>query len=741
MLQRHPTTDGPHLPPGGDPLGLLSGPPHPALPGTLSPTPTLQGILEALRRRWLLAAVLGVLTAGVTAVAAWKLVPEAKYQVRAMVHLAAVPETILGRASGDSETHFAYFQKTQVTLVKSQVVLDAVVTNRELVQLPVLRGQASPKDWLFSKIEADFKQGPEVLSITMRGDEVEDFVALVNAVMKAYLAEFINLEEKRRTARLAKLTELQAKHQAELAQKKQRLGALAPRMGGGHPGMMPGLLDGILKQIAAANEELQTVQADLSRTVLAVQRVENQLTIARTKPATPDASLIDQELNQDPTCKALLTDINELEATITKTRLAASTADIADKALRASRVPERLADRKQALAARRKEIRGEAITRIQARKVTDLEADLEKRQENLAYLRAREPQLLAMLADLAQQSREKGEEAFRLGVLVREVEEEEKILTAIVNEVRTLRLDMVAPPRVKPLDEAVVTPNVGKKRLLAALGGAAGVLACSLLGVGLWEFRQRKIERVDEIIFGFGIGVVGTLPTLQRQRGPRPGGLSAYKGGTGYIDSFRTLLLHGGAGAKVRVLLITSAEPGEGKTSLACHLAVSLARSGRKTLLLDGDMRKPTAHRVFDLTCSPGLSEVLTDDLDLDNAVRPSGVAGLSILTAGEGHPVALERLVGQRVRDLFDRLKQQFDVIVIDSCPLLPVADSLHLAQCADGVVFSTLRRHSRLPKLSAAVHRIRLIDVPILGAVIHGTDEDVYSTGYYSPLIKAEH
>src|SRR5262245_47907290 len=86
--------------------------PHPAMPQTLAPSPTLGAILMTIRRRWILALVLGVLAGAVTAVSAWTLVPESKYQVRAMVHLSAVRETILGNPNHDTETSFNYLQKT-----------------------------------------------------------------------------------------------------------------------------------------------------------------------------------------------------------------------------------------------------------------------------------------------------------------------------------------------------------------------------------------------------------------------------------------------------------------------------------------------------------------------------------------------------------------------------------------------------------------------------------------------------
>src|SRR5262249_50042735 len=155
------------------------------------------------------------------------------------------------------------------------------------------------------------------------------------------------------------------------------------------------------------------------------------------------------------------------------------------------------------LEARRAKLRADVIAQLKAKRVADLEAELEQSKETLTFLRQREQRLLGMLADLNRQSKDKGEEALKLGLLVREVDEEEKIVTAIINEVRSLKLDMVAPSRAKPLDDAVVLPNRGKKRLLLTLGSAGTMMSLILGGVALWEFRKRKVECVDEVVHGF----------------------------------------------------------------------------------------------------------------------------------------------------------------------------------------------------------------------------------------------
>jgi capsular exopolysaccharide synthesis family protein len=199
------------------------------------------------------------------------------------------------------------------------------------------------------------------------------------------------------------------------------------------------------------------------------------------------------------------------------------------------------------------------------------------------------------------------------------------------------------------------------------------------------------------------------------------------------VDSVRTTLLHAEQLYGVRVVEVTSAVAGEGKTSLSCHLAASLDRAGRRTLLVDGDMRLPMAHRLFGLDRAPGLAEVLCGKVGLAEAIQTAPVGNLSFLAAGRADPEAFQALAQRRLADLIRQLRAQFDFILIDSSPVLPVSDALLLGQHADAVIFSVLRNVSQLPKVYAAYQRVGGLGIPILGAVVNGVRDELYAAGYH--------
>jgi capsular exopolysaccharide synthesis family protein len=183
----------------------------------------------------------------------------------------------------------------------------------------------------------------------------------------------------------------------------------------------------------------------------------------------------------------------------------------------------------------------------------------------------------------------------------------------------------------------------------------------------------------------------------------------------------------------MQVIMVTSAMQGEGKTSLASQLATSMATAGLRTLILDCDMRNPSVHRLFDVALSPGCSEILCQEVDVADAVQPTSVPNLWMIAGGHcSNRVVAALAQGQPLEALFNRLRGQFDFVVVDCCPVLPVADALLIGQHVDGVVFSILQDISQLPKVLDASKRLTSLNIPLLGAVVNGTKVDTYTYGY---------
>ena len=255
-----------------------------------------------------------------------------------------------------------------------------------------------------------------------------------------------------------------------------------------------------------------------------------------------------------------------------------------------------------------------------------------------------------------------------------------------------------------------------------------------LLGVCMslaWlDVRQRRIRSAGEVSRGLGIRVVGAVPTVPHLEHHLvgPTGEPDLEGHPVLesIDAIRTQLLRDADDAHTRVVMVTSATHGEGKTTLASHLASSLARAGRKTLLIDGDLRRPSAHQLFELPMQPGFSEVLLSEVELTDAVQPTTLDGLSFMAAGQWDREVLQALARDGLEGIFEKLQQEFDFIVIDSHPVLPATDSLLIGQHVDAVILSVLREVSQMPRVYAASQRLTTLGIRVLGAVVNGADPE---------------
>ncbi len=294
-----------------------------------------------------------------------------------------------------------------------------------------------------------------------------------------------------------------------------------------------------------------------------------------------------------------------------------------------------------------------------------------------------------------------------------------------------LTVEQLDPLRVTPWEEVTVTrPDEMDRKIKTAGMGAGGAFLLAALLVGLLEFRARRINAPHDLVQGLGMTVVGTVPArpsfYPTRRNVHWHMLLAES-----VDSLRTMLLHGQGSGAVQAALITSAVGGEGKTSLASHLAVSLARSGRKTLLIDGDLRSPAVHQLFNVRPGPGLSELLRGEVHVFEALCPAEVAGLTVLTAGICDARALSRLSQDAVGGILAQLRGSYDFIIVDSSPVLPVTDSLLLARHVDGVILSVLQNVSTLPAVYEAYQRLACLGVVLLGAVVSGARPDAAPYG----------
>lgn len=172
---------------------------------------------------------------------------------------------------------------------------------------------------------------------------------------------------------------------------------------------------------------------------------------------------------------------------------------------------------------------------------------------------------------------------------------------------------------------------------------------------------------------------------------------------------------------KLKALALTSCNPGEGKTSLAINLAVSMAQAGWRVLLVDADMRKPTAAKRLNEGKQIGLTDYLTGDVELADAISETNVSNLTYLSSGSDKMNPVELLCSSRFDELMDKLRTEYDFILFDTPALETVVDGTIIASKVDATLIVVKMDHTTLKSLVRAKEKLESLNVNILGVILN--------------------
>lgn len=319
---------------------------------------------------------------------------------------------------------------------------------------------------------------------------------------------------------------------------------------------------------------------------------------------------------------------------------------------------------------------------------------------------------------------------------------------AVDRRLQQLKYDQAGSQQINRYGEvrANLTPVNNKRNKLLAVAPVA-VLGLILGLFTLLELRGARVGSPDELSARVPVEVfsVPPLPVVRQAKGlkgPRAGE-DQFELFVQQLDHLRVALCgeatqNTGRG---RCVLITSAAGGEGKTTLAAQLAVRCAEAGASTVLIDADLRRATLGRLFEVPECPGLSDVLRGEANLEDALVPiSQVGGCQLLPAGSPESNPNRILRGQRFAPMLEQLRRTFDVIIIDTSPVLPVPDALIMGRYADGVVLAARHDRSRFPLVERANTLLTGAGIPVLGVVINGVQPSGMRYGQYTYTYRSE-
>lgn len=727
--------------------------------------PRLAMMIAALRRRWLLASVLGIVLGGTAAVTTWSLIPET---YTAFSELVIEPNRTFIHspgAGGQPVVNVDRYKRKLAHWAMYPYVLEAAVRDPDVAGCPTLRTSEDPKEWLKKNIQISFP-GEDFLRISATCENPQDTVLIVNAFTEAFMTEVVDRERLENEAKLEKQRRFLRQEEDKLAAKRSELEILNKQLAANteqaNEKFKRHSEEALLISKQIADVQMKILDAELKLLIMD-QEKEANAEAPQDKPAEPE---IEFEVSDELVEMAMMGDAEYqlLAEELRRHKVNANAAENAYKKGHPKIVEkQKLVDECQLRLDKFKsenmpEFRKKVIAQIRARQIeraSELTGGVIETPE-IVKEQIRHLETAKAFWQDKQQDIEKNEASFTTQwvereVLAEEVSEMAESVDRYESVIRTREIETQNTPETVEIGQRAAlpkTPDRAKRIKLTAMAGAGAFGLAALLVLWL-EFRVGRVSSVTELKQDLKLPLMATIPIIPRRIGSGNTKSGDHRAAywhsvlTESFDSARTLLLRSAELHSMRAFMITSATGGEGKTTLSCHLATSLSRSGRKTLLIDGDIRRPSIHRVFNIAKEPGLCGVLRGETKLEEAVEEV-LPGLWVLPAGRVRQDVLAALAQGTMEPVVEQARESYDFVLLDSSPLLPVTDAALMAQYCDSILFSLRRDISRVPKVAAAIEKMNMLGVKILGAVAIGLDGTAGSNysypysrnSYYGPV-----
>jgi len=692
-------------------------------------TPTATGLFNAFRRRWVLSTFIGGLVAAAVAVGAWVALPGGKHEARALVQLRPKAIEFVNR----NQENFAEYRGRQVFLLKSRDLITKTLAEPAVSSLDSVKQNADPVTMVEDQIKVTVA-ADDILQVTLTGNNLDDMKVILDHLVKRYVEDASAFDRSERTAQVTKLEQYAETLRMEIESTEKHielLGRANNTTGGEDNAIQIGLLH---RQHAEADADYNRITREISRLESELSVLQKQLAEKEPK-APPSPVLVEEQVRTDPVVLKARQTWEFAKGVLEREILQATDPDtnvyIQEAKVKVAKLLKEYEDAKK-FATTEATGRAREIERAQ------------KQSQVTALMTALDVKKLERdkLKDIRDTYQNKITQGVGGGLNIKALQDglkpQRENLERVNAHLLQLRLAVKMEGRVSPhgVTDKIPNNNQNRKLLMSSVGGLGAFFGVVFL-VSFLEWRTRRVDGVDQVVNELGMRVIGTVPAFPNRANLKA---AVEAGGANWrfvlnesINSTRTMLLHTARTQSMQVVMVTSATQGEGKTSLTSQLATSMATAGMRTLIVDCDLRNPSVQKLFELPLGPGVSEVLRQEVDVSDAVQATAVPNLWVITAGQCSNATIAALAqGHPMETLFNRLRGQFDFIIVDSCPVLPVADALLIGQHVDGVVFSIMQDISQLPKVMTATEKLNQLNIPLVGAVVNGIKQDVYSYGY---------
>jgi capsular exopolysaccharide synthesis family protein len=347
---------------------------------------------------------------------------------------------------------------------------------------------------------------------------------------------------------------------------------------------------------------------------------------------------------------------------------------------------------------------------------------------------AQESLLLGKLDALRNQTLDVDNRSIQYNILKREVDTNRQLYDAMLQRYKEIGIASgVGTNNVSIVDRALPPSSRFKPNLTLNL--AIGLLLGAVLGVlsaFVLEFMDQTLKTPQDVEQRLRLSVLGIIPRLKKQEVPSQALRDLRSAFSEAYRSVRTALQFSTDSGVPKVLLVTSAGPAEGKSTTAWSLARNFAQLGKRTLLIDGDLRNPSLHKVAEVRGEIGLSNLLSGAANINEAVQDTDDPRLKIVLAGPLPPNPAELLAGSKLISLLTVAAESYDQVVIDGPPVLGLADAPILANASAGTLLVVEAGKTRIQAAQMAVKRLLLARARIIGVVLSKYAAQQQSSGY---------
>ncbi len=672
--------------------------------------------LEYLRYRWVTVLFLGGLIGGGLGVAAYALIP-AKYTTYSIIRVSPQDPRIYYNEDPQGRNDFASYLKTQAGMLRSHFVLNAAIRDPEIAALPMLREQPDPVRFLEEELVIDPQDGNELIKPRLSGDDPKAITMIVNSIHDAFFREIVEAERTRKQARLTQMETAIGRMQTDLEKQTADPKDQAVKPAESLPGVGPTLA---ASQLTRLREKLDNVEirrkqieAEKIRLVKRQENIEDEL------PAPPLGYVA--ALDNDAAVAAITRQTAQWQKQLAfQLELNNDPNNIGVRELR-QKIADQSAEREKIKKARVDEYR-HALLDDTTRRLKDdgekLDADLVSAKIVQEKLTAEIAEYEAKLASILPLGEGGTKDFTKVDSSSRAA-----IISGMMEKTNLLRLELAAPSRVQSFQKAAAPMKRDVKKQL--IGTAGGILAGFLLvGVAViaYETRVRRAMSLADVQKTTLGPILGAVPAVNPTAGhPTPEMALAEEA----IEKVRASLMHQFGRGGGKVILVTSAVTDDGHAFLSRELALSFARAGARTILVDFDLRCPTLHDLFDVPNDTGFTDFLAGTADLPSAAKVTPY-GMAILPAGPWTDHVRQHLSADRLAVKLGQLRDQFDAVIVNAHPVLSVAETALAGRSADAVVLTVEKYESRLGHVSRAQEKIVGLMPDAFGVVFLGATRD---------------